>query len=200
MLSSNVLVLNRSFVPINITSVRRAFVLFYQGLAKAVDHELFETFDFKSWTELSVNSHHETIGLVNHIIRIPRVILLTAYDRMPRRHVRFSRNNIYLRDGNRCQFCGEDFSRNELNLDHVIPRSRGGKTTWENVVTSCIECNRKKGGRLPSEAGLALIRHPIRPRWTPFVDFSGRAHSYKEWKPFFKNLVDFSYWNLELEE
>jgi len=82
----------------------------------------------------------------------------------------------------------------------LIVRSRGGKTTWENVVTSCLNCNRKKGGRLPHEAGLKLVRPPVRPRWTPFVDFSGRRFHYEEWKPFFKNLVDFTYWNLELEE
>ncbi len=199
MLTSNVLVLNNSFVPINITSLRRAFILFYQGLAKAVDAQ-YATFDFKTWSELSVATHEEGIGLVGRVIRVPRVILLTVYDRMPRRHIRFSRHNIYLRDNNICQFCGHHFSRSDLNLDHVIPRSRGGKTTWENVVTSCLNCNRKKGGRLPHEAGLKLVRPPVRPRWTPFVDFSGRRFHYEEWKPFFKNLVDFTYWNLELEE
>lgn len=199
MLSTSVLVLNRSFVPINITTVRRAFVLFYQDLAKAVDGQ-FETFSFKDWSALSVAAHHETIGLVDRVVRVPRVILLTAYDRMPRRHVRFSRHNIYLRDRNTCQFCGKRFPRSELNLDHVVARSQGGKTIWENVVTSCIQCNRKKGGLVPAKAGLKLIRPPVRPRWTPFMDFSLHPFRYEEWKPFFTNLVDFSYWNVELEE
>jgi len=199
MYSSSVLVLNRSYVPINITSLKRAFTLFYQGLAKAVDQE-FATFDFKSWSELSVAAHHETIGLVNRSVRIPRVILLTMYDRVPSRHVRFSRHNIYLRDNNTCQFCGRKYPRSDLNLDHVVPRSRGGKTVWENVVTSCIACNRKKGGKLPHEAGLKLVRQAVRPRWTPFMDFSMRHVLHSEWRPFFSNLVDFSYWNLELEE
>ncbi|MBI2067355.1 MAG: HNH endonuclease [Deltaproteobacteria bacterium] len=199
MLSTNVLVLNRSFIPINITSLKRAFVLLYQGLAKAVDGQ-FATFDFESWSELSVAAHEEQIGLVNRVIRVPRVILLTAYDRMPRRHVRFSRHNIYLRDRNTCQFCGKFFPRHDLNLDHVIPRSRGGKTVWDNVVTSCIDCNRRKGGKLPSEARMHLIKKPERPRWTPFMDFSTKdLLRYGEWKPFF-NMVDFSYWNVELEE
>lgn len=199
MISSNVLVLNQSYVPINITTVKRAFVLFYQGLAKAVDDQ-YATFDFQSWSELSIAAHHETIGLVNGLVRIPRVILLTAYGRMPKRHVRFSRQNIYLRDNNACQFCGKKFSRSDLNLDHVIPRSRGGKTTWENVVTSCVNCNRQKGGMLPEEAGMHLVRHPMRPRWTPFMDLSLHRIRYQEWKPYFSNLVDFSYWNVELEE
>lgn len=198
MLSSHVLVLNRSYIPIHITSVRRAFTLLYEGMAKAVDRQ-FETFDFQSWSDLAIQSHHETIGLVDRMIRIPRVIILTAYDRVPRRHVRFSRMNIYLRDGSICQFCGQKFSRMDLNLDHVIPRHRGGKTTWENVVTSCIPCNRKKGGHVLREVGMKLVRQPVRPRWTPFMDFSLKDVRYNEWKPFF-NIIDFSYWNLELKE
>lgn len=198
MLSSHVLVLNRSYMPVNITTVRRAFVLLYQGLARAVDRQ-FETFDFESWSELSVAAHHETIGMVDRLVRVPRVVLLVAYDRVPRRHVRFSRHNIYLRDGNTCQFCGKKHPRSELNLDHVIPRSQGGKTVWENVVTSCVACNRRKGGQAPAEVGMRLIRPPARPRWTPFMDFSLKDIRYAEWRPFF-NIVDFSYWNLELKE
>jgi 5-methylcytosine-specific restriction endonuclease McrA len=198
MLSSHVLVLNRSYIPINITTVRRAFVLLYQGLARAVDQQ-FETFDYQSWSDLSVADQQESIGMINRIIRVPRVILLSAYDRVPRRHVRFSRHNIYLRDGSVCQFCGKRYSRPDLNLDHVIPRVLGGKTTWENVVTSCIPCNRKKGGVAPSQVGMKLIRPPVRPRWTPFMDFSVKEVRYDEWRPFF-NIVDFSYWNLELKE
>lgn len=198
MLSSQVLVLNRSYIPIHVTTVRRAFILLYQGFAKAVDQQ-FETFDFKSWSELSVESHDEGIGLVDRLVRIPRVILLLAYDRIPKRHVRFSRFNIYLRDGNMCQFCGERLPRSELNLDHVIPRCLGGKTNWENVVTSCIPCNRRKGMHAPNQVGMKLIRSPARPRWTPFMDMSLKEIRYKEWRPFF-NIVDFSYWNLELKE
>ncbi len=198
MLSSQVLVLNRSYIPIHVTTVRRAFILLYQGLAKAVDQQ-FETFDFCDWSELSVASHEEGIGLIDKIIRIPRVILLQAYDRVPKRHVRFSRHNIYVRDGNACQFCGQRLPRSELNLDHVIPRSQGGKTAWDNVVTSCIPCNRRKAMHAPAQVGMKLIRPPSRPRWTPFMDMSLKEIRYDEWRPFF-NIVDFSYWNLELKE
>ena len=198
MLSSNVLVLNRSYIPINITTGKRAFILLDQNMARAVDHQ-FATFDFKSWSELSAVAHDETIGLVGRVVRVPRVIMLTAYDRIPKRHVRFSRHNIYLRDQNVCQFCGHKYSRAELNLDHVIPRSLGGKTTWENIVTSCIPCNRRKGGHLPQRAGMKLIRVPGRPHWTPFMDFSLRGICHEAWRPFF-NMVDFSYWNVELDQ
>ncbi|MCC7345171.1 MAG: HNH endonuclease [Deltaproteobacteria bacterium] len=198
MLSSNVLVLNHSYFPVHVTSVRRALVMLYQGIAKVVD-EQYKTFDFETWLDLSVELHHESIGLVDRLIRVPRVLLLSSYDRLPKKNVRFSRYNIYLRDRNTCQYCGHSFPKFELNLDHVIPRSRGGKTTWDNVVCSCIDCNRRKGGHLPEEAGMRLLKRPVKPHWGPLSDFLGKGVPYHQWKPFL-NVVDFSYWNLELKD
>src|ERR1700730_19437246 len=131
-LNTRVLVLNRSYLPVHVTSVKRAFALLYQGVARAVD-EQYRTFDFHSWSDLAVEIHHERVGVIGGFIRVPRVLLLIAYERVPKRHVRFSRFNIYARDNNTCQYCGRRFSRSELNLDHVLPRSRGGSSTWENV-------------------------------------------------------------------
>ena len=129
---------------------------------------------------------------------LPRVILLVGYDRVPKRHVRFSRYNIYARDKLTCQYCGRRLPRYELNLDHVIPRSRGGMSTWENVVCSCHECNRHKGGRTPQEAGMALLHKPYKPKWTPFMQETFNLSRYREWLPFL-NAVDLSYWNTELQ-
>lgn len=171
--------------------------MLYQDIARVVDEE-YRTYDFSSWSELAVEAHHETVGLVNRLIRVPRVILLQIFDKLPRKTVRFSRLNIYLRDNSTCQYCGKKFSRNDLNLDHVIPRFRGGQSVWENVVCSCLDCNRQKGGRTPTEARMKLIRKPSRPRWNLFVDLPHRPIRYEAWKPFL-NLVDFSYWNLEIE-
>ncbi len=195
--NTNVLVLNRSFIPLHMTTVRRAFTLLYQDLARAVDQE-FHTFDFQSWSELSVATHSDTIGLVDRAIRVPRVIALTSFDRFPRRTVRFSRINILARDQHTCQYCGRHFTRTDLNLDHVNPRSRGGVSTWENVVTSCIPCNRKKAGRTPAEAGMKLIKKPIRPKWTPLYRFPMINTPYKEWQ-LFLDFVDAAYWHVELE-
>ena len=197
MLNSGVLVLNRAFFPVHITSVRRAFCLLYAGLARAINSR-YEMFDFQSWSELSIHTNEEAIGLVGRMIRVPRVVVLTAYDRVPRRNVRFCRRNIFGRDRNTCQYCGKVFPTNELNLDHVIPRSRGGKTTWENIVCSCIACNKRKGGELPEQKGMRLIRRPARPQWAPQFAFSPRTSIRQEWLPFL-SLVDFTYWNLELE-
>ena len=193
-LNTKVLVLNRSYLPIHITVVRRALSLLYQGVARAVD-EQYRTFDFASWADLA--AEEDTIGLVDRAIRVPRVILLQGYDRIPRRYVRFSRFNIYARDGNRCQYCGRQYPRAELNLDHVVPRSRGGTSVWENVVCSCHRCNRLKGGRTPAEAGMRLVRQPRRPQWTPFMTETYSLRRYKEWMPFL-SAVDAAYWNTEL--
>jgi hypothetical protein len=177
-LNAAVLVLNRSYLPIHVTSVRRAFSLLYQGLARAVN-EQYETFDFESWRALSVTVHEDAIGTVGGLIRVPRVILLTAFDRVPKRHVRFSRLNIYARDRSICQYCGRRRPRSELNLDHVLPRSRGGRT--------------------PDDAGLRLIRKPFRPRWTPVLGVLGGRAGHPEWRPFL-SIVDAAYWNAELVE
>jgi 5-methylcytosine-specific restriction endonuclease McrA len=119
--------------------------------------------------------------------------LLLSFDRVPRHDVKFSRKNIYLRDKSRCQYCGKRFRTEELNLDHVVPVSRGGKSTWENVVCSCIRCNIRKGNRTPDEAALTLISKPAKPKWHPLVRVAGR---YEEWKSF----LDEAYWNAEIDE
>jgi 5-methylcytosine-specific restriction endonuclease McrA len=162
-------------------------------------NEQYQTFDFESWSALSRSINDETIGLVDRAMRVPRVILLVAYDRVPKRHVRFSRFNVYARDRNTCQYCGRGFPRADLNLDHVIPRSHGGTSTWENVVCSCLRCNRQKGGRSPEEAGMHLLRRPLRPNWTPFVLETWSLRRHREWLPFLSS-VDSAYWNAELVE
>jgi len=198
MLNSSVLVLNRSYLPVHVTSARRAFTLLYQGIARVVD-EQYQTFDFEAWSQLAVARDAEAIGTSGGPIRIPRVIVLVAFDRLPKRHVRFSRINLMARDNFQCQYCARKPHRAELNLDHVVPRSLGGRSTWENVVTSCVDCNRKKGGRTPRQAHLKLLRKPERPRWTPLANLMWSSVRYREWRPFL-SVVDASYWNVELAE
>lgn len=198
MLNATVLVLNRSFLPVHITTVRRAFCLLYRGTAQAVN-ERYETFDFDSWTELPPDELEEVIGVVKGFVPVPRVILLTAFDRMPRRQVRFNRSNVFARDRNTCQYCGRRWARSQLNLDHVVPRSHGGRSTWENVVCSCIECNRKKGGRTPDQAGMGLIRRPARPRWISLAGVLGGRDGHPQWRPYL-SIVDASYANARLAD
>lgn len=188
MLNSNVLVLNRSYLPIHVTSVRRAFALIFQGTALAVGRD-YGTFDFESWRRQQLIVPVEVIGTSRGPIRVPRVILLARFDRVPKRHVRYSRVNIFSRDKFTCQYCGVKPHRSELNLDHVIPRSLGGRTTWENVVCCCVDCNRRKGGRTPTQARLHLLRRPVKPRWTPMMNHIGSNVHYEEWRPFL-HIVD----------
>jgi 5-methylcytosine-specific restriction endonuclease McrA len=199
MVDAHVLVLNKSYLPVHVTTVKRAFCLLYAGIARAVNAQ-YETFDYESWSQITIERNDETIGLVDRVIKVPRVILLLAYDRVPKRRVRFSRYNIFARDKSTCQYCGHRFSRSELNLDHVVPRAHGGTSTWENVVCSCHECNRRKGGRTPGEARMRLITQPRKPAWTPPISLSVPAVMRREWAPFLDFMVNVSYWNTELLE
>jgi len=188
MLNSSVLVLNRSYLPIHVTSVRRAFAMVYQDLACVLD-DRYETFDFESWRRVRSSNGSDVIGTPSGAIRVPRVIVLRAYDRIPKRHARYSRANIFTRDKFTCQYCGDRPPRSELNLDHVIPRSLGGRTSWENVVCSCVDCNRRKGGRTPEQARLNLHRAPTRPRWSPIMNIVASNARYDEWQPFL-SIID----------
>ncbi len=194
MINSAVLVLNRYYQPVHVTSVKRAFSLLYQGVAKAIDAQ-YRLYEFDDWAALSATQ--DCITTINRTIRVPRVLVLSAYDHLPRGRVRFSRLNIYARDNDTCQYCGKNMPRSDLNLDHVMPRSQGGKTTWENVVCSCVPCNLKKGGRTPEQAEMRLLKKPVRPRWTPLFRGATRKVTYREWLPFL-HLADASYWNVEL--
>ena len=178
-----VLVLNRNYQPIHVTDVKRAFCLLYQGSARAVDESL-NVLDFEAWCAAEIPEGAPTIGTVSQPIRIPYVILLHECTHYRISRVRFSRMNVYLRDGNTCQYCGTKLPRAKLNLDHVVPRTQGGPTSWENVVASCIPCNLRKGGRTPRQAGMRLIRKPYRPRWSPLVQRGLNGPIREAWKPF----------------
>jgi len=91
--------------------------------------------------------------------------MLTRFDRLPKKEVMFTRRNIYERDGYRCMYCGVKFRKEQLNFDHVIPRDKGGQTTWENIVCACIPCNTRKANRTPVQAGMTLVKKPVKPKW-----------------------------------
>lgn len=177
------LVLNRHYLPIHITSVKRALSLLYRGTAKALNEHL-EVFDFQRWLALPVHNSGPSIGLVSQLMRVPRVILLMTYEGQPRRTLRFSRILVLIRDQYTCQYCGTTFPLRELNLDHVIPRRYGGSSCWDNVVCCCLSCNRKKGGRTPEEAGMSLLRSPRAPRYTSLTNLVPHADFVEEWRPF----------------
>jgi len=199
-LDSGVLVLNNLWQIVDVCSVKRALCLLYLKHAQVVLKEggSFHTFGFEDWKDFSQNSFddNQIIRTITYKLKIPRIILLLIYDRMPPRKVKFTRKNIYKRDGNRCQYCGKKFKQEDLNLDHVIPVSRGGKDNWYNVVCSCVPCNLRKGNKTLAEAGMSLIRKPTRPSWRSFVKYNFTEIDEESWKDF----MDLAYWNIELEE
>lgn len=199
-MSSDTLVLNRNFCAVHITDWKKAVSLLYQGSAQAVDLNL-QTYDFTDWAELSKLMADNPKGFVHSPtmrIAVPEVIRLTRYDKLPKQEVKFSRKNIYEHYGNTCCYCGKTFKTNELNLDHVIPRARGGQTNWTNIVLSCISCNSKKACCTPEEAGMKLLVRPKRPRW------KGNNNSIAIAAPLpipvsWQRLIDAKYWTVELD-
>lgn len=117
-------------------------------------------------------------------MQIPRIIRLLTYDRVPTNTVKFSRKNIFLRDDYRCQYCGRRHSSSSLSLDHVMPRSRGGETSWVNIVTACVKCNVRKGGRTPREANMKLLSQPKRPKRNPALSYKLSSEKYESWRSF----------------
>jgi 5-methylcytosine-specific restriction endonuclease McrA len=199
LLSQNVLVLNRLWQAVNICSVKRAFTLLYQGHAHVVDGNgnEFQTLSFDQWHSVSQSyPGQDMVSTVSWKIRVPKVILLVFFDRIPKKEVKFTRHNVFERDNCTCQYCGQKMDRRDLNLDHIIPRDRGGDTSWENIVCSCISCNSRKGNRTPQDAGMRLLRKPKRPRWRPMLQIQFSRTGDDSWKHF----LDLAYWNVELTD
>lgn len=199
-MASDVLVLNRSFYAVQITSWQRALTLVYSNRASVVDEE-YRTYDFEDWRQLSSIITDHPAGFVKtpaFKIAIPEVIALKLYDRLPTTEVKFTRRNIYEHYGYRCCYCGKKFPSPELNLEHVTPRSRGGKTSWDNIVTACIPCNFKKGNKTPHEAGMDLLIKPSKPKWRGNISLVMRSPL--KMRTSWQRFVDTMYWNEELEK
>lgn len=163
-MSSRVLVLNQSYEPISVCSAKKAFLLLY--LMKA---------------ELVAERKGRSMRSVGSTFPWPSVIRLSSYIRVRFKHVELSRRNLLRRDNHQCQYCGS--TQPPLTLDHVMPRSRGGADTWENLVTACIRCNNKKGNRTPEEANMHLIKPPRKPHHVIFLkNFMGKVD--EAWKPY----------------
>lgn len=160
----NTLLLNAGFEPLRIVSWQRAFVLVFQDKVEILEE------------------YAAHVRTVSRQFNIPSVIRLNRWVNLRRANVtiRFSRANLYARDNYRCQYCFRYFPERELTLDHVLPVVRGGKKTWDNILTACIRCNQRKGHRTPEEAGLRPLNRPIAPRWLPGMVGSMRMRSAPE--------------------
>lgn len=193
-----VLVLNKSWQPVSVVTLEKAlikvFSTYADGTPKAriIDpvHD-FSHYSWEDWSKLKPSDEEMKIRTVNAVFRVPEIIQYTRYNHLPMHKVNYNRRTIFRRDGYTCQYCGKSKSTGELSLDHVIPRCQGGLTCWENIVVACTECNSKKAGRTPDEAGMKLRRKPIRPRYNFLVE-DIRVDS---WQAF----IGEAYWNCQLE-
>lgn len=191
-LNCSVLVLNRFYMAIRIVNVRRAMTLLYRGCAEVITIEegSYSNYEFDAWCEVSQllalekQADEDYLQAVNFEIQVPRIVRLTRYDKFPKTSVRFNRKNLFARDDHCCQYCGQTRPVGQLSLDHVVPRSHGGKTTWENIVCSCTSCNSKKGGRTPAQAGMRLLTEPTKPQGVPALTVQIDDPRYSSWKTF----------------
>lgn len=177
------LVLNPGYEPVARVPWQRAVTLLFLGKV-----EIVEEYDDRE------------IRAVTFVLKMPSVVRLLRALRGAKRAIKFSRENVYARDGGRCQYCGAGVRRDEITYDHVVPRALGGTTTWENIVTACVECNQKKGGRTPAQAGLRLRSAPVRPKKLPEafrVTLTFRQGMPESWRSFLRSCA---YWHGELEE
>ena len=203
-LSCSVLVLNRLYMAVHVVNVRRAFGLLCRELAEVIhlEDEKYGTYSFDSWREISELRaeeklpHDDWIRSVNFEIQVPRVIRLLRYDRLPKQKLHLNRRNVLARDGHLCQYCGRHFPTHQLSIDHVVPRSHCGETTWENVVCACLACNVKKGGRTPHQAHMKLISTPIRPKRNPLLLLRLDNPRYEVWRIW----LDSAYWDVGSKE
>jgi 5-methylcytosine-specific restriction endonuclease McrA len=203
-LQANVLVLNRFYMAVHVVNVRRAFGLLCRDLAEVIHFEegQFSNFTFHSWREIcelradAKQPHEDWIRAVNFEIQVPRVIRLLIFDRLPKQQLHLNRRNVLARDGHVCQYCGRQLPAHQLSLDHIVPRSRGGTTTWENVVCACLVCNVKKGGRTPHEAKMKLVRRPLKPNRNPWLVLKLNNPKYEIWRTWLEGV----YWEVGARE
>lgn len=199
-LHHNVLVINKSWVPIHITNVRDAVGLVYVGAAKVVSTKNivnkfgesvaseYEALDYDNWilvSEFLNESEYDVLHSSKASHFKPSVVALNGYNGVPKYEIKFCRSSIYERDNGQCQYCLKNLTKQDATLDHIIPKSRGGKNNWNNVVLCCKKCNDKKGSRTPQEADMSLISRPKKPAWVA-VKF-GKARTIRErddWKKF----------------
>jgi len=200
-LDQPVLVLNRLWQAVNVICAKRAFTLLARGHASVIHHHQddFRVFSFLDWIDFSrlcpPVELRDKVQTPRTTLRLPRIILLTFFDKLPKKELKLTRNNVFNRDKDTCQYCARTLPKEALNLDHIIPRDRGGKTTWENIVCSCIACNSRKANRLPHEANMRLIKRPLRPKSQPVISLMLNKQNQEVWRDF----LELAYWNVELE-
>ncbi|MBT4864848.1 MAG: HNH endonuclease [Planctomycetaceae bacterium] len=187
------LVLNRNWQPVGVVPVTKALTKAWNDTARIVDPADYQQHTWDNWMQIPAEGELFIQTRFTRL-RVPEVITLTNYDRLPTNSVTFSRRNVFKRDRFTCQYCGVQPGSDELTIDHVVPRAQGGTSTWKNCVLACIACNGRKADRTPQQAKMPLRSQPERPLWRPL--YSSRGVRIESWSRF----VSESYWNVELKE
>lgn len=196
--SNGVLVLNKSWSPVHVCSIPRAISLVFQGMARAVDYD-YQVHSFESWRDLSAHvekNGNDFIHTASFSMLVPEVILLTQYSKVPNISVKLNRRNIFLRDNYTCQYCGDQPGARSLTIDHIVPRSKGGRTNWENVALACRDCNAQKSNLTLGDSGMTLRTKPKKPTWTSML----RGVRSDSGHPLWKQFTDVAYWTTKLDE
>lgn len=188
------LMLNKAWIPIRVTTVEDALMKLFTGAARVVDED-YSVHDFESWAELKALEGKPCIRTGHLTIRVPEVIVLSVYADVPDRKLVFSRANVYKRDRYTCQYCGKRPDIKELTIEHIVPRSKGGPSSWTNCVLACFECNSKKANKSLVESGLKLRCRPTKPDWSPSLVLARVKNVPMSWEKF----VSDAYWNTELK-
>ena len=187
------LVLNRNWQPVGVATVAKSLVKVWNDTARIVDPDDYAQYSWSEWARLIPGDDELVIRTQSNRLRVPEVVVLTSYDRLPSNAVTFSRRNIFKRDRFTCQYCGRQPGNEELTIDHVMPRAQGGTSTWENCVLACIDCNSRKADRTPEQAKMKLRKQPGRPTWRPI--YAAHGILIDSWTKF----ISEAYWNVELE-
>ena len=184
---ATVLVLNRNWQAIDVKTPADAFCMMAAGTATALDIASGENMaptKWHEWLDLPVHDADNAVRTVHGPVRVPTVLVLARYDKVPRRRPKLSGKGIWERDGGVCQYTGRRLGRDEGNIDHIIPRSRGGKTSWDNCVLADKRINSRKANHTPDEVGLKLQRKPTVPREMPATYYIRNTHGVQDWDMF----------------
>ncbi len=187
---STVLVLNKNWQAINVKTPAEALSMMIAGTAtglNVIGHDDMIPLCWNDWKSLHVTDNEPFVSTVKGKIKIPKIIVLCNFNQVPKRRPKFTAKNLWERDKGMCQYTGKKLSPKEGNIDHVIPRSRGGQTSWTNCVLSHKDINAKKGNKTPNEAGLKLLKQPIEPVSMPTTAYIKNNHNIPEWKWFLSN-------------
>lgn len=198
-LSQHVLVLNKGWSPVGTVTLQRAIIMLFSTYkdgrpkARIIETSTYQAMTWDDWSRLKLVATDEVICTANMAFKIPEIILLTKYEKLPQPRAHFSRRTLYKRDNYTCQYCGKKPGTEELTVEHVLPKAQGGITSWENCVLACVNCNKRKANRTPEQANMKLLTVPKKPKMALFkCDFNKPI---KSWEAF----LGTAYWSCPLD-